>query len=384
MNKKLVVRQNTNNNCGPACLVSIMKYYGVNASLDEVSYILKTDRSGTNAFNIINGSRTFGFDGYGVHYSYEDIINNKVKLPIICHTLIDNMYHFIVVYEVKNNYLEIMNPSSNINKLSKEYFKSIYQNTSIVIYQVKKLDSTVNYKSLFKLVFEYITQEKNITIKTIILSIIVIIFSLFTNYYLLVSIDYVLPNYNYYFFLTMTLIFIIINFTKNILLYIREKYLIYIENKIYSLLNMNVIRKLFNLPYQFFKSKSIGDIESRLNDLKTFKTIICNIIVNISMDLIFIILSSIIMLSISYKLYLLNLIELIIYFIIICIFRSSIISLSEETLINEANYNKILLDNINGYESIKNLNMIENALYKIEVKSLSLIHKLNTFESEVI
>ena len=380
MNKRLVINQYGEKDCGPACLLSIMRYYNVDASLDEVSYILKTDKNGTNAYNIINGSRTFGFDGYGIHYSYEDIVNGKINFPIICHTLVDNMYHFIVVYGVKKKYLEIMDPSSNIHKINKSDFKKIYLNTSIVIYQVKKIESIKNHKGLISLIFDYIRKEKNIIIKTNILSIIVTIFSLFTNYYLLISIDKILPSYNYQFFMIITIIFIMINIFKNIFDYIRTNYLIYIQNKIYSDLNINIIRKLFNLPYQFFKNKSTGEIESRLNDLRVFKTIISNIIVNLSIDILFILFSSIILIFINYKLYLINIFILLIYYLIILLFKNIFIKNTEESLIYEGNYSKCINESINGYESIKNLNMINNILYKIEVKFLSMIHKVKKYE----
>ena len=43
MDKKLIVKQNGLKDCGPSCLLSIMKYYGVEASHEEVSFILKTN-----------------------------------------------------------------------------------------------------------------------------------------------------------------------------------------------------------------------------------------------------------------------------------------------------------------------------------------------------
>ncbi|UKI57867.1 MAG: cysteine peptidase family C39 domain-containing protein [Clostridium sp.] len=85
MKKIYCKNKNGYKDCGPSCLLSIMKYYGFEASHEEVTMNLKTTREGTNAFNIINGSRLYGFDGYASHYSCDDIINNKVTFPIICH-----------------------------------------------------------------------------------------------------------------------------------------------------------------------------------------------------------------------------------------------------------------------------------------------------------
>ena len=380
MDKKLVVRQNGYKDCGASCLLSIMKYYGCDASLDELSIILKTTNEGTNAYNIINGSRTFGFDGFGIHYSFDEIINNKVNLPIICHTLKDNMYHFIVVYKINKKNIIIMDPSSNITKVSYDYFKSIYLNTSIVIYPVKIVHKYNKHNSLIKFIFEYIKQFKKTTIKTIILSIIVIIINLLTNYYILLSIDYVLPKYNTYYFNLITTIFLNIFIFKNILSFIKEKYLINIKNNIYSKITIDVIRKLFNLPYLYFKTKSVGEIESRISDLNYFKEIISSIVVNTCMDLLFTVLSSIILLFINYKLFLINIIELVFYLFIVLLFNSSFTHKTEEVLVSEGEYKKTINESINGYETNKNINMLNNINKKIEIKLLSFINKTNTYE----
>ena len=42
LNKKLIVKQNGFKDCGPSCLLSIMKYYGFEASHEEVTFTLKT------------------------------------------------------------------------------------------------------------------------------------------------------------------------------------------------------------------------------------------------------------------------------------------------------------------------------------------------------
>ena len=156
MNSKLVIRQNSNKDCGVACLVSIMKYYGVEPPYEEVSYYLRLNKDGTNAYNIINGSKNYGFDGYGMHYTYEEIINNKIKFPIICHTINNNMYHFIVVYKSHKKYLTIMNPSSNKTKIKHNEFKKIYLDSSIIIYPVKKIVNLSKRETLIQFINKYL------------------------------------------------------------------------------------------------------------------------------------------------------------------------------------------------------------------------------------
>ena len=123
MNKRLVVKQNGYKDCAVACLVSIMRYYDVYPLYEEVSYLLKVGRDGTNAFNIINGAREMGFDGYGVHYSIDELFNCEVRFPIICHTINSGYYHFEVLYGKKKNKFIVMDPSLGIKYISKSDFE---------------------------------------------------------------------------------------------------------------------------------------------------------------------------------------------------------------------------------------------------------------------
>ncbi len=383
MNKRLIVRQNGFKDCGPSCLLSIMKYYGCEASHEEVAYILKTSNDGTNAFNIINGARSFGFDGYGIHYSFEEITNNKVSFPIICHILKNNMYHFIVVYSVNKDYLIVMDPSSEISKITKEEFKKVYLNTSIVIYPVKKFERITKHQELFSYLLEYIKLNKISAYKTIVFSIISIILGILSNYYIMICIDYVLPKYAHSNFIKLTLFFIIIIQFKNLFTFFKGKYLINIEKSISIKMNNDLIVKVFNLPYYFFKSKSTGEVMSRINDFKSFKNILIDLISNTFINIILVFISMIVLLFISTKLFFINFIGIVLYFIIIMLYRNVFLRKTENVLISEGNYNKLLHENICGYETNKNINMINDSIKNIEIGNIKYSNSIYSYENSL-
>lgn len=374
MNKKLIVKQNSFKDCGPSCLLSIMKYYNIEVSHEELTLNLKMDREGTNAYNIINVSKLYGLDGYGIHNSVDDIINGKVKLPIICHVLKNSYYHFIVVYKVKNNHLIVMDPSTNNTKLDIETFKSLYLNTSIVIYPVKKINIINNNKRLIDIIKIYLNKEIKIIIKTILYSLFVIILTLFLNTYTLLLIDYIIPNYKLKLLIIITFIFLLLGVYKSILNYYKNKLIIYLSKQISIYLNKEVINKFFNLPYLFFKNKSTSEVISRINDLEIFKEIFTSIIVSLSTNIILIIVSMIVLLSINIKLFIINIISLVLYFIIVISFKNSFSKRTEQLLDNKSIYNKILNENIYSYESNRNINQINNKILKIEDKYKDYIH----------
>ena len=383
LNKKLMVRQNGLKDCGPSCLLSIMKYYGCEASHEEVTFILKTDIDGSNAYNIINGSRNYGFDGYGVHYTYEEIINNEISFPIICHIIKNNMYHFIVVYKVNKNTLTIMDPSTNVTKISFEEFKSMYQSTSLVIYPIKKVNNLRSKNKLLEIIYSYLKLEKFTIYKLIIISILLIIVSILLNYYSLIVIDYVLPNYNINILIKLTIMFLVTSIFKSIINYIRGKLIIDINSKISISLNNDVIRKLFNLPYQFFKNKSTPEVISRINDLKDFQDSLTEIIINISTNILLVLISMILLLKINIKLFIIYLLEILIYILILIIYKRNNNKNIDNILINESNYNKTLNENIYSYEINRNLNLKTQTLKKIEISNIKNIFYHKMYEASL-
>lgn len=383
LNKKLMVRQNGLKDCGPSCLLSIMKYYGCEASHEEVTFILKTDIDGSNAYNIINGSRNYGFDGYGVHYTYEEIINNEISFPIICHIIKNNMYHFIVLYKVNKNTITIMDPSTNITKISFDEFKEMYQNTSLVIYPVKQVNSLRNKNKLLEVILSYLNLEKNKIHKIILISILLIMISILLNYYTLIIIDYILPNYNLSILIKLTIMFLITAVIKSSINFIRGKLIIDINSKISISLNNDVIRKLFNLPYQFFKNKSTPEVISRINDLKDLKDSLTEIIINVSTNILLVLISMIILLKINIKLFIIYLIEIIIYILVLIIYKRTNNKYIDNILINESNYNKTLNESIYSYEINKNLNLLPETLKKIEISNIKNIFNHKKYETSL-
>ncbi len=366
MNKRVIVRQNGYKDCGPACLLSIMRYYNYDISLDELSYTLRVNDEGTNAYNIIEGAKNFGFDGYGIHYTYEEIVKGNICFPIICHVLKDNMFHFIVVYGIKKNSLIVMDPSSDINKISKEQFKNIYLSSSLIIYPTKKFNKINKHKDLYSFILDYILLEKNIFIKSSIISFIVITINILLNYYILIYLDIVLPNFKYSLLLIISFVFSIFLILKSVLTYIKNNYILKLEKNIMININKDIITKLFNLPYQFFKNKSTGEVINRINDIKLLNEVLIEIISNILSNILLIIMSMIFLIVLNIKLFLINLVAIIIYFLIVIIYKDKFIKKTEDILDREANYNKILNESIYGYESNKNINMINYSIEKIK------------------
>ena len=110
MKKNLVVLQEGNKDCGSAALLSIIRYYGGDISIDRLIEMTKTTKDGTNFYNMSIAINNLGL--ISKCYQVDDIEKiKKIKTPFIVQFNNKNYTHFVVVYKVEETKVLIMDPA---------------------------------------------------------------------------------------------------------------------------------------------------------------------------------------------------------------------------------------------------------------------------------
>jgi len=367
MRKNLMVLQEDKFDCAAAALLSIIKYYGGYLSLESIRNLIGTTKNGTNAYDLINGSKEIGFDSFGRKVSFADIEKSEKLFPVIAHVKKNNMYHFVVIYKVdrKNKRFEIMDPSVGLVRKSFIEFENDYLGTLIYFSKVKDIPKEKNENKLLKIIVSSLLKDKKILVLLSILSLITFIFSLLDTIYYKIIIDSEFENINMiekYFSIFTTFILI-----KNLFMYFRNKLSIKVNKKIEVLINEETLNRIFSLPYSYYKNKSTGEVTSRLNDLDTLRELLSSLMLNTFVDVSLIIVSFIIMFILNKQLTSISLLIIVLYVIIIKLYKSSFnksIKLIQES---KGYYNHKLIENIEGIESINNLNIKKNRINELKL-----------------
>ena len=97
MNKKYVVKQSGLRDCASCCLLSIIRYNNGNVSKSELEYLIKTNEFGTNAYDMIEGMKTLGFNGMGLKKNFNDLFQIENLFPVIAHVKNNSYYHYVVI-----------------------------------------------------------------------------------------------------------------------------------------------------------------------------------------------------------------------------------------------------------------------------------------------
>lgn len=350
--KDYIVKQNDYADCGACSLLSIIKYYNGYVPLEIIKLDTLTNSDGTTFYNLKEAGIKYGFEVVG--YNNKNI--REIKCPFIVQLKINNMYHFVVVYEIKDDYLLCMDPAIGIKKYDYIEFNQIFTGNILKLNPVGKIVKYQKNNYFKDLVLKMIKQNVKVFIIILILSIIIFILSLIN----ISNVKDVLEN-NY----ELIILFVIILLLKNLLDYIKNNLLANLSKNNNIYLIKDYINNAFSLPSKYLQLNRSGEITSRINDLNNLKDFFTKELINLIIYSIFFLIIVIIMFYLNTKLSLILFLLSILYFIFIYYLNKK----GFKYYLNYLNSNTTFMDNIiediNALSNIKNLGQENYFLSKI-------------------
>lgn len=343
--------------CGACCIESIISYYGGYIPLESVYEDTNTDRSGTNAYELVLALKKYGFEAYGLKVSLMKI--DKNKLPLIAHTIKNGYEHFLVVYDIDSENVLTMDPEVGKMCYTIEDFEKIFTEEVII---ASPMGEIVRYKksnSIIKSFSPFLKRTRGKLIFVILLSGILLTLSLLISYNIKLLSLSDSP-------LLITIILLVLQLVVTSLQYVKECTLLntlkFIDEETISMF----VTHIFKLPIRYLKNKRVGEIVKKIEDMSSIKDFFLRAIVINQIDILTILVCFILMFSISSYLSLVNILFTISYFVFSCISLKGMYKEEKNVLRLYNTYAGNLVEYIEGIESIKNLNEEDNYLGKVD------------------
>lgn len=357
----------------------IVKYYNGDISISKLAEMSYTNKFGTSAYHLVETLKKIGFESEGIKLDLNELKNYN-QFPVIAHTTVNKYFgHFVVIYKIdKNNNFIIGDPSRKIVKIKKEEFTKIYNGIVITAKPIKTIPRYSKNKFVLNYIFNIIINNKLFFILIFIFSILSTILTIFITFYFQFMIDSI-TNLQ----INLIKIFMISLFIQLIILifnYIRNEFIILINKKIDDNLTFNVFKKIMLLPYPYYKNRTTGEVISRITDLVKIKDLISEILIFSIIDFILSLLSGIVIFNINQKLFYFSLIILIVHFILIILFKMKKINKIEKVLRNKDTINSIMIESINGFETIKGLGVENIFINKFKIKFFNYTKEIFSLE----
>ena len=357
--------QQDQSDCGVACLLSVIKYYGGNSSIETIRKLSGTNITGTTLLGLYQAATSLGFKAEGCEADIAALY--KHPSPVILHVLIeDKLEHYVVCYGSKLNEKKelvfiIGDPAKGILHLSEVELSSIWKS---------KICLTLEPNEQFVFASDLKTKKRDWILQLIkedypflgialligiAIAILGIIMSLFSQR----LIDDILPKKNFLklnFGISLVFLLLIIKEGLSVL----RQYFLFSQSKNFNnRIIGNFYSKLLNLPKPFFDTRKIGELTARLSDTSRIQRVISQLAGNVVIDTLVTIVVFVVLFNYSWKIAISSLFILPVYFILIYRFNKKIID-SQKTIMSsyamsESNY----ISTLQGIEPIKNYNKQE-------------------------
>ena len=380
MEKNLIVLQEGNKDCGAACLLSIIRYYGGDVSLERLIILTKTNKEGTNFYSLSKAAGELGLTASSYKVDNESQIK-EISTPFISQINNKKYMHFVVVYKIDETKVVLMDPSKGKVVMDLFDYVNIWTGNIMLFTKEKNLPIEKEDKIINKIITSTLLKNISSIFFILILSLIFTILSILVSFYSQIIFDKVIDT-SVSNLIIITVLFSVLHIIKLITSYFRNYLVIYLNQKLDVSIILSTYTKIILLPYYYYKNKTTGEVLSRINDLFSLKSFLSKIIITIFLDYVMFIISFIIMYFINYKILFSLLAISLIYLIILLCFNYPIKKytriLQEDTSLINSN----IVESVSSFETIKNLNVEDNIILKFSKDYTRLLN--NNYRKETI
>lgn len=363
------VMQEGNKDCGACALLTIIKTYGGNVSLEYLKDLTRTTKDGTNAYLIMNAAKEMGLSSKAVRGSVFDLEDNM--FPCIAHVIINkSMGHFIVIHKIDRikKILTIADPAVGRRLMSYTEFLEITTNQFLLFTPNKKIPNYELDNRLKSNIINICKNNSKVLLTIFVLSIVCILINIISSFKLQFIIDEVISHNSETNLKFIISIMIFISLIKIISNYIRNNLLNYINHSLDHILIKDIFKHITTLPYLYYKNRTTGEVISRINDLCEVRDIISKLFITIFVDIILVIFVIFSLISINLKLTLISIILVILYSFVLFIFNPIIKNYIKKIKEDSAVVNSYLHETINSIDVIKGLSLEEKISDNFELK----------------
>lgn len=289
LNRFPVEYQMDSQDCGPASLKIIAKYFGKFYSLQFLRDRCGITKEGVSLLDLSTGAESIGLRTLAVKCTLDDVVKN-VPLPAI---IFWKDSHFVVVYHADKKYIWVSDPAKGRIKYSHDEFRKGWYQKNEKQGVLLGIEPTADFKeskaekrqkkNSFMSILKYFTPYKKNFWMIFIIMLVVTLLQGMLPFISKAVIDVGIKTSDINFINMVLIGNISILLSVMIFNVLRDWILLHITARVNIALISDYLIKLMKLPVTFFENKLLGDILQRAQDHERIR----NFIMNNSLSLIF-------------------------------------------------------------------------------------------------
>ncbi|HEX6746215.1 MAG TPA: peptidase domain-containing ABC transporter [Longimicrobium sp.] len=268
-------RQHDAMDCGPTCLRMVARHYGRRYSLQYLRDRSYIDRQGVSLLGIAYAAESIGFRTRAAKVSPEHFLEHA-PLPAIVHW---RQNHFVVVYGVRGDRVDISDPDSGVVSVSTEEFRRHFVSARfrerdagfVLLLQPSpdffaREDHALSGRRKLGFLLSYVRGFEpwfvQVALGMFVGSLLQLVFPLLTQ----AVVDNGIATQNLSFVNAVLIAQLALLFSRTVVEFIRNRILFHIGTRMYVSVISDFLIKLMKLPVPFFDTRTVGDILQRIQD----------------------------------------------------------------------------------------------------------------------
>ena len=355
--KNTFIYQHDQSDCGVACLLSLIQYYGGSNSLEKLRERSGTTKQGTTLLGLYQVANELGFTAEGNEANIQALIDHKE--PVILHVIIENqLQHYLVCYGYEKGKFIIGNPAKGIVRYTKEELVKVWKSKACLTLTPNKdfIKIKTQNKDKKRLFINLLKKDYRLISFSVVLGLGIAILGMAMAVFSQKLIDNILPSRDFNKLITGILLVTFLLLVRVLFTALRDYFLIRQTKDFNIRIIDSFYSSLLYLPKSFFDTRKIGELVARLNDTQRIQRVISAVIGNVVISALITIVSLSLLFYYSWKTGLIASLSLPFYFLLIYSFNVHIINAQKEVMqgyaLSESNY----ISSMQGIATIKNNN----------------------------
>lgn len=396
MNKKIKgFYQYNQEDCGAACLKTILYYFDIYTSISALKLNLSYDKQGASIYSIIQVAIKYGVRSEALKVDLDELIElietKNIRTPMILHTTNSKSEgHYIILKRVRKRKFYIFDPAEGNLKMS--YDEIISKWTGVIIHfsfndsRVEKSNKKNLNLSRYR---DILYKERKGIISAVLISFIIsmIIFSGSWIYKIIID-DYILnliPSSNVNLGIILLFLFILYIF-QSIMLFVNNILIAKLSRNLSNELSKSFLQHLLHISEKSISYFESGEILSRFESISQIQNAYLQIILTFTSEIINMFIGATILIHISFKLFVFVFIIIILYVIIFSIFLPFIRNKRKKYYTHYSESITILNQVLDGRSTILMSKSVSFFFYKIfdkVLKSNDDVFKINLYNGSI-
>ena len=362
-----LVLQRSEENCGAACLATVVKYYKRTFAFHRIREAVGTGQLGTTLLGMRRGAETLGFNARQVRVNAQLIDRlNEAPLPAVIHW---KGYHWVVIYGKQGNKYVVADPGIGVRYLSRQELDAGWTNGIMLLLMpddvrfAKLDDDEVNSwgKAL-----QRILPYRRILLQAVLLNFAIGLLSLAFPFLLQILTDDVLVRGDKQLLTVVAIGVIAMNLFSSGCRLVQSNLIAHFAQRLQLGFLLEFGRQILRLPLTYYETRRSGEIVSRLRDIRQINSLLTQAVTSLPSQVFIGFISLGLMLTYSSKLTLISAAMTGLMFIPVMLFMPTLQQKTRTGLVLDAENQGFLVETFKGAMTLKTSNAAPQAWEELQ------------------